>query len=116
MRNYFSITFKLHIFHLRNALVLFILDDQLTFFKHLKMLTPKIDKTIGVLQKLHNLLPISSLITVQYNACLAVTGVIRGTSREKLYQELGLESLQLRLWFRKLCFSARFIKVISLVI
>ena len=41
--------------------------------------------------------------SIQYNACLAITGAIRGTSREKLYQELGLESLQLRRWYRKLC-------------
>ena len=26
----------------------------------------------------------------QYNVCLALTGAIRGTSREKLYQELGI--------------------------
>ena len=39
---------------------------------------------------------------LQYNACLAITGEIRGISREKLYEELGLESLQLRPWFRKL--------------
>ena len=43
------------------------------------------------------------LESVQYNACLAITGAIRGTSREKLYQELGLESLERRRWFRKLC-------------
>ena len=41
--------------------------------------------------------------SIQYNACLAITGAIRGTSREKIYQELGLESLQLRRWYRKLC-------------
>ena len=41
--------------------------------------------------------------SIQYNACLAITGAIRGTSREKIYQELGLESLQLRPWYRKLC-------------
>ena len=35
------------------------------------------------------------LESVQYNACLAITGAIRGTSKEKLYQELGLESLGL---------------------
>ena len=40
---------------------------------------------------------------IQYNACLAITGTIRGMSREKIYQELGLESLQLRRWYRKLC-------------
>ena len=34
------------------------------------------------------------LESIQYNAALAITGAIRGTSREKLYQELGLESLQ----------------------
>ena len=42
------------------------------------------------------------LESIQYNACLAITGAIRGTSKEKLYQELGLESLQLRRWYRKL--------------
>ena len=42
------------------------------------------------------------LESIQYNACLAITGAIRDTSKEKLYQELGLESLQLRRWYRKL--------------
>ena len=32
--------------------------------------------------------------TIQYNAALAITDTIRGSSREKLYQELGLETLQ----------------------
>ena len=40
--------------------------------------------------------------SLQYNAALDVTGAIRGTSREKIYQELGLESLQQRRWYRKL--------------
>ena len=43
------------------------------------------------------------LESIQHNACLALTRTIRGTSKEKLYQELGLESLQLRRWYRKLC-------------
>ena len=30
--------------------------------------------------------------SIQYNAALAVTGAVRGSSSEKLYQELGLES------------------------
>lgn len=33
---------------------------------------------------------------LRYNAALATTGAIRGTSREKVYQESSLESLQLR--------------------
>ena len=40
---------------------------------------------------------------IQYNAALAITGAIRGSSREKLYQELSFESLQQRRWYRKLC-------------
>ena len=110
-----------------------ILDSKLTFDEHLKMVSLKISKTVGLLRKLHDLFPRSALITIykafvrpyldygdilydqaynmsfhhklesiQYNACLAITGAIRGTSKEKLYQELGLESLQLRRWYRKL--------------
>ena len=42
------------------------------------------------------------LESIHYNACLPKTGTIRGSSKEKLYQELGFESLQLRRWCRKL--------------
>ena len=42
------------------------------------------------------------LESAQYNACLAITGAIRATSTEKIYQELGLESLKSRRSFRKL--------------
>ena len=49
-------------------------------------------------------------ITGAYNACLAITGAIRGSSREKLYQELGFESLQQRRWYRKLCSFHKIIK------
>ena len=40
--------------------------------------------------------------SIHYNVCLAITGAIRGTSNENPYHELGLESLQLRRWYRKL--------------
>ena len=43
------------------------------------------------------------LESIQYNACLAITGAIRGTSTEKIYQELGLESLKSSRLLRKLC-------------
>ena len=42
--------------------------------------------------------------SVQYNAALAITGPIRGTSKEKLCQELGFESLKDRRWLRRLCY------------
>ena len=32
--------------------------------------------------------------SVQYNAALAITGAIKGASRERLYQELGFESMK----------------------
>ena len=47
---------------------------------------------------------------LQCNGCLTITGAIRDTSREKLFEELGLESLQLRHWFRKpACFYKHFL-------
>ena len=41
--------------------------------------------------------------TFEYNAWLAITGAIGGTSKEKLYQELDFEFLQDTSWFLKLC-------------
>ena len=91
------------------------------------MVTTKINKTIGLLRKLQNLLPRTVLLTIykafvrhhidygvilydqacnlsfqqkpesiQYRACLARTGLTQGTFKEKIHQELGLESLQSR--------------------
>ena len=40
---------------------------------------------------------------IQYNAALAITGAIKGTSQSKLCNELGFESLKFRCWFWKLC-------------
>ena len=103
------------------------------------MVSGKISKTIGLLLKLQNLLPRAALITIykafigphldygdilydqeynlsfhqklesiQYNECLAITG--GGISKEKLFQELGLESFQLRRWYRKLGMFYKIIK------
>ena len=49
------------------------------------------------------------LDTIQYNPALAITGATKGTSRKKLYQQLGLEYLQQRRWMRRICLH----KVIS---
>ena len=40
--------------------------------------------------------------SVKYNASLAATGYFRGTSRDKLYSKLGLESLADMWFYRKL--------------
>ena len=91
-------------------------------------------KKIGLLRRLHHMLPRSSLLTIyesfirphlgfgdiiydqtyyatlhqklksiQYNVALAITGTARGAYKEKLYNELGLETLEKRRWYRKLC-------------
>ena len=54
------------------------------------------------------------LESVQYSAALAVTGTWRGTSREKLYTELGWESLSSRRWSRRFTLFYQF--VINLIL
>ena len=39
---------------------------------------------------------INKIEKAQYDAALTITGAIRGTSREKLYADLGIESLKFR--------------------
>ena len=39
---------------------------------------------------------------LQYKVALAITGAIQGTSRNKIYEELGLESLKARRWYKRL--------------
>ena len=46
---------------------------------------------------------------VQYYAALVIAGAIRGTSKEKLYQELGLESLKDRRWLRRISYLYKII-------
>ena len=103
------------------------LDTKLDFQDHLKRIFSKVNKTIGLLRKLHHILPRSPLLTIyksfirphldygdiiydqayntsfhqtldsiQYNTTLAITGTIRGISKEKLYDELGLKTLEKR--------------------
>ena len=49
--------------------------------------------------------------SVQYNAALVITGAIRGTSKEKLYQELRLESLKDRRWLRRMSYLYKIISI-----
>ena len=50
--------------------------------------------------------------TIPRSAALAIIGTIKATSQIKLYNELGLESLEFRRWFTKLCL---FFKIKKLV-
>ena len=51
------------------------------------------------------------LASTQYNACVALIEAITSFSKEKIYQELGLESLQIRRWYRKLCIFYKIYKI-----
>ena len=48
--------------------------------------------------------------SIQYSSALAITGAIRGTSKENLYQELGLEYLGSRRWLHRLSIFYKIIK------
>ena len=48
--------------------------------------------------------------SIQLNSSLAYTAVIRGTAREKMYQESELESLQHGRWHTELCYFLRLFK------
>ena len=63
---------------------------------------PHLDYADIIYDQPHNQSLSDRIESVQYNAALAITGAIRGTSRERLYQELGLESLSNRRWYRRL--------------
>ena len=101
-----------------------LLDDKLSYEHHLNFVLNKVNKTIGLL-RIQQIVPKQSLIcksfirphldygdivydrafyesfhknleSIQYNAAIAITGSIRSTSYEKIFQKLGLESLKLR--------------------
>ena len=65
---------------------------------------PHLDYTDIIYDKPNNASFKTKIENVQYRVCIAITGVIQGTSRERLYRELGLESLADRRWIRKFVF------------
>ena len=48
--------------------------------------------------------------SVQYRAALVTTGAWKGTSKEKLYEELGWESLSQRRWLRRMTLFSKIVK------
>ena len=48
--------------------------------------------------------------SIQYNAAVAITGVLRETSKEKLFEALGLDSRQHRQWHRNFCYFHKTLK------
>ena len=52
----------------------------------------------------------AKLESLKYNATLAITRAIRGSSTKKDFEELGLESLKSRRWYRKMNFLYKVLK------
>ena len=50
------------------------------------------------------------LESTQYRAALVITGAIEGTSHQKIYQELGLESLKSKRRYRRLSYMFKTMK------
>ena len=64
----------------------------LTIFKSFVM--PHLDYVDVIYDQSYNITFHQKMKSIQYNATLAITRAIRISSKEKLYQELTLESLQ----------------------
>ena len=63
----------------------------ITLYKSL--IRPHLDYADIIYDQLNNLNLCNKIETCQYNAALAIPGAIRGSSKERLYQELGFEYL-----------------------
>ena len=104
-----------------------VLDTKLDFKEHLKDKLSKISKTIGLSRNIQKILTRAPLLTIYklfirphldygdiiydkaYNSSFhqnieKIAGAMTGTSKEKLYQELGSESLEKRRWYWKLSY------------
>ena len=76
-------------------------DSLVTIYK--SFIRPHLDYADVIFDKPSNATFSNRIESAQYNAALAITGTIRGTSKEKLYQELGFETMKERRWLQRLC-------------
>ena len=67
-------------------------DSLVTIYKSL--IRPHLDYADIIFDKPRNATFSSRIESAQGNAFLSITGTIRGTSKEKLYQELGFETMK----------------------
>ena len=70
---------------------------------------PHLDCGDVIVDKVYNNSIQRRLESLQYKASSTITGAIKGSSTE-VYHELGLESLQNRWWFQKLCIFYKIVK------
>ena len=80
----------------------------LTIYK--VFLRPLIDYGDTIYDQPYNEPFCEKLESVQYKAEIAITGVIQGTSPDKIYEELRLESLKARRWYKGLNYMFKVMK------
>ena len=80
----------------------------LTIYK--SFIRPHLDYVDIVYDQAYNVSFQQKVESIKYNAAVAITGALRGISKEKLFEVLGLESLQHRRRYGKLC---RFYKILK---
>ena len=85
-----------------------IFDSKLRLEEHLKSVLKKISKTVGLLE--------NSKVSFLEHPLIAITAAIRGTSSEKLDQELGLESLSPEDGLGNFSYSTKYIRMNHLLI
>ena len=81
-----------------------------TSYNYKSFIRPHLDYGDIIYDKAFNESFQTKLESLQYNARLAITGGIKGFSTEKSYEELGLESLKSRRWYRKMSFLYKVLK------
>ena len=87
-----------------------ILQRQSLIIIYKSFIRPHLDYGDLIFDRANNSSFHQNIESFQYNAALAITGAVSGTSKEKIYLELGFESLQQGRWCRKLCFLFKIIK------
>ena len=76
---------------------------------HLKFVSPHRNHGDVIYDQPYNANFSDKIESVKYNAALGITGAIRRASKEKLYQELGLDTLRNGRWLRRLSYLCKII-------
>ena len=79
------------------------LESDLTIYK--SFICPHFDYVHVIYDQSYNDSFHAKLELCQYNAALAMTGAIKRSSPEKLYQEFGIEHFCLRRWFTNIFYK-----------
>ena len=114
-----KLDFNLHLKNLQSKLnktiwllrkLLNILPRKSLIIIYKTFIRPHLDYGNIIYDRAYNSSFYQNIESIQYNSALTITDAVRGISKEKLYLQLGFESLQQRRWYRKLCCFSKIIK------